>query len=437
MIDFFKKLSPLHFIGITLVFLFMLLLFFTYFCLLNPTMTKAVHYHVGTVMILIMSFIAYFWGTIKLTSSNINIRSLLTYALIISGVLLFLWPVLSIDIFFYMGIGRVFTEFGQNPYVIPYASMVSDTLYPSINNVWSALPSFYGPLLTSIFIFLSSISGDNILVSLFIFKLFFVLINLLNIFLLYKLFKNKFVVYLYALNPLVLFELAGTAHNDSLINFFLLLSLVFILSKRQLLLKTLLSATFIIFSFLVKFTTIIFIPIFFLFTFFRFKTKRDKLVYVVSLAFLVIANNFVFFFPYGNMGNIIGRIGSHMMWEMPFLARSPLVVIFYLFFDFFYIKNALITSLLWSRAIFTLIYIFVFATLLKIKNIKSVSSLILLYTGASLLFYLTSLNWMAPWYFVVPIMLSAISYHYTNKPFYIKIINVMTLYGIIEYLFIR
>ena len=82
---------------------------------------------------------------------------------------------------------------------------------------------------------LSKIAGDNINISLFVFKLFNLIIHLINMYLIYIITnKKKVFALIYGINPFVLFELLSNVHNESLMILFMLCAMYFLIKKKRL-----------------------------------------------------------------------------------------------------------------------------------------------------------------------------------------------------------
>ena len=77
----------------------------------------------------------------------------------------------------------------------------------------------------------------NINICLFIFKLLNVIIHISNCYLIYKISKKQIFSIIYGLNPFILIECIGNVHNDVLIVFLVLLSIYFLLKKKNILFK--------------------------------------------------------------------------------------------------------------------------------------------------------------------------------------------------------
>lgn len=151
---------------------------------------------------------------------------IIIFALLFRATLFFSEPSLSEDIYRYLWDGKLINE-GINPYrYVPGSSeLVSlrDPQYEMINHKDIGTP--YGPLTMLVFAL-----SQRIMDSVYFMKIPFILFDCLSIVLILWMLTfsgtSKNNVILYAWNPLVLIELAGSGHNDSL-GVFMLLAAVY------------------------------------------------------------------------------------------------------------------------------------------------------------------------------------------------------------------
>jgi hypothetical protein len=141
-------------------------------------------------------------------------------------------PTLSDDIYRYIWDGRVLNQ-GINPYrYAPSAAELAplrDTLYTQINNRDVGTP--YAPLTLAAFALFQRI-GDSVL----IFKLGFIVADCLIMLVLLRLFERtdtpRVNLLVYAWNPLVVVEIAGSGHSDPLTVLLLLIAVHAAMAKR-------------------------------------------------------------------------------------------------------------------------------------------------------------------------------------------------------------
>ena len=205
----------------------------------------------GLIYFIMLLLIVILYSLIIKRSKQIfsNIKKVFLFIAIISVIFLIIVPINSSDVFYYLGIGRIDGAYGQNPYYTTMKDFVEtgdnvqllqeDTvLLQGYENFWSYTTVIYGPIWTFICKIVGFLSFGNIDVGLLIFKLFNLIIHLLNCLLIYKITRRKLFTLLYGLNPFILVEGIAAVHNDIYMIFFILLSLYVLLKKDNIILST-------------------------------------------------------------------------------------------------------------------------------------------------------------------------------------------------------
>jgi hypothetical protein len=212
----------------------------------------------GYLSIILISFIFYFVFLYKFKKTDFGARE---FKIILAGtaiILLFSYPAMvSYDIFNYIATGKVLFFYHENPYLIMPIQFINDPLLLFTHAANKT--ALYAPvwlLLTGI-PYLSGL-GDFIL-TLFSFKLFNTLFYLATILVIFRISKNYFQTAIFAFNPLVIFEVLSAGHNDIVMMFLALISILCLKEK-----KIIFSLIFLAFSVLIKFATIFLLPIFIL-----------------------------------------------------------------------------------------------------------------------------------------------------------------------------
>lgn len=175
-------------------------------------------------------------------------------------------PWTSSDIFYYMGVGELDSQYGQNPYYITieqYYSENSNKINDEImeqakDNFWANTTVVYGPISQIIFKLCTKISNKNINICIITFKFINILIHLLNCYLIYKISNKKIFSVIYGLNPSILLEFIGNMHNDTILVAFILLAIYFIYKKNNLKISIL----FLALSTGMKYFSILLLPFF-------------------------------------------------------------------------------------------------------------------------------------------------------------------------------
>lgn len=236
-----------------------------------------------------------------------DIKEIIKYTGIISIIFFAMLPWTSSDIFYYMGVGELNSVYKQNPYYITMKefyeqnkeNIQNDTiLEKGVNNVWADTTVVYGPVAQAIFTICTIISFKNVNICLMIFKILNIMVHLANCYLIYKITKKKKFAELYGLNPFILLEFIGMVHNDIIVVFFVLLSIYFLIKKKNIYLSIL----FLALATGIKYFTILLLPIIILYHF----RKEEKLSirflrcvqYGVIFALFIMLEYLVYFRDY-------------------------------------------------------------------------------------------------------------------------------------------
>jgi len=152
-------------------------------------------------------------------------------ATILAGAML---PVDSSDVLEYIGFGRIVAVYHTDPYVHTYSEFSDDFS----NSVTWDDPMPYGPVVLPVFALAGLVSTRNVLAAVAALKLVWGLVHLLNTWLVYQLARRlrtfpEAAAALFALNPLILVELLGNAHNDGLLIMCGLAALWALLAERD------------------------------------------------------------------------------------------------------------------------------------------------------------------------------------------------------------
>lgn len=173
-----------------------------------------------------------------------NIKSLLIYVAIIASIYLLSISFTSSDVFYYLGIGRIDGKYNQNPYYTTIKQFVEtdnnsdnletdSVLNKGYKNYWSNTTVVYGPMWTIICKIVANLSFGNIDFGLLVFRIFNIIIHILNCYLIYKISHKKIFSILYGLNPYIFLEGIMCVHNDIFVIFFILLALYLLLIKKK------------------------------------------------------------------------------------------------------------------------------------------------------------------------------------------------------------
>ncbi len=237
------------------------------------------------IFISIISLFSIFYGLFIWRGINkkLKMRDLRWLIGLTVGILLLSYPAFSYDIFNYILTAKVAYFYHENPYVVMPIEFLGEAnlaFTRAANKLALYGPSWIG--LTSI---PYTLSFDNVVLAILMFKLLIVPFYLGTLVLIYKFSKNIFPVLLFALNPLVIIETLIGAHNDIVMMFFALLAFYLIGQN-----KTMLSLIALTLSILVKYSTIILLPVFAYIIYLTFlkKSINWEKIYTISTLFMIL-----------------------------------------------------------------------------------------------------------------------------------------------------
>ena len=232
-----------------------------------------------------------------------NNKQMYMYIAIISLIFVIVVPFLSSDVFYYLGVGRLDSAYGQNPYYVTIKDFVEsednsqyleqDTvLAKGYENDWGSTTVVYGPVWTLVCKIVAGISFGNIDIGLLVFKLLNMAIHLVNCYLIYQLTGKKLFVLLYGLNPYMFIEGIANVHNDIYVVTCILASLYFLLKKKNIFVSIL----FLALATAIKYFAILVLP-FIIIYYFRDKKPWERLkncflygmlfVFIVAITYLL------------------------------------------------------------------------------------------------------------------------------------------------------
>ncbi len=159
-----------------------------------------------------------------------SITVILFVTLLFGLPLLQTFPVNATDVYRYAIRGRVSSNYGQNPFVVPPSDFPNDPFLP-LAGEWAGETSPYGPVWELIAGAITQVGQDNLLLNLLSFKALGLLTHLAITLLIWQLLKGEDAsqratrTLLWAWNPAILLMLVVDAHNDGLMLLWLLLGL--------------------------------------------------------------------------------------------------------------------------------------------------------------------------------------------------------------------
>ncbi len=157
-------------------------------------------------------------------------------AFLSAGVLIFLYPFDASDIFDYIMHGRMLAFYNANPYQVTAVAYPLDPIFPYVGWVKSTSP--YGPFWLQLSALTARLAGDSVVGNVISFKLLNGIFYCVSVGFVAAILHHQNPartlagVWLFACNPLVLYETFGHGHNDITLTACLLGSVWFMLGRR-------------------------------------------------------------------------------------------------------------------------------------------------------------------------------------------------------------
>jgi len=379
----------------------------------------------------------YWWLDREFIKNPPRLSIILTSLASLSLLLVFVFPIGASDIFLYLIQARTFALHGLSPYVATYSQLTNDVFYPFLkDNHWANYTSSYGPLLTLITGGLSLIFKANFLASILLFKTFFAALHLANTWLVDKTLGRRF-AWLYAFNPLILFEFLINGHNEVLMIFFCLLSFYFLWRKTSNLKNSWLSIFFLTLGILLKFVPLMLLPIWGLALLWRIKDKVKKILFIGLSIPLIIGTGWLVYLPFWQGLSTITKPILNQMHFFNYLLTSPLIVFIYKILTAIKMDSPWNVAILTSRALFLCFLLFIIIKIIREWREKNVKRLLSYGTLIMLAFYASFFSWLMPWYFTFLLLLLLISYSLNNQKGYLITFYIITILELTYYLILR
>ncbi len=209
-----------------------------------------------------------------------------TLVLIVGGQLGFglllvgIYPIAALDIYDYLMYGRIVLVYGGNPLAQPPSAFPDPLVGYS---PWPNEPSVYGPIWQLISLVPTALSGGDLLPGLIAFKLTALVFYLGCSGVIWRLLLGlrpslaASGTLLFAWNPLLLFELAGNAHNDAVMVLFVLLAALTLVSGPRPLVLPLLAV-----AILSKILAAVLLPVFLAGLLLAPGSRRDRAVWILG-----------------------------------------------------------------------------------------------------------------------------------------------------------
>lgn len=199
-------------------------------------------------------------------------------------ILLFSYPaILSFDIFTYIATSKIAFLYNENPYLITPIEFSNEPLLKFIHH--NNITSPYGPVWILLSFIPYTIGFSNFLLTLLMFKVMISVFFIGTGIVLSKLTKDTFSLLFFLFNPLILIESLVSGHNDMVMVFFMMLSLL-MLKKRH----YIISFCMYIVSIFTKFTTVVLLPTYLYVIWKRYRKMSINwnLMYFLSALFMFV-----------------------------------------------------------------------------------------------------------------------------------------------------
>ncbi len=310
--------------------------------------------------------------------------------------LLFLIPNLSDDIYRFIWDGHL-TANGLNPYSHAPEFFLSDPEYGKLGLTHSLFDLFskntyssYPPLNQAIFSIAVLISPHSLFGSILVIRIFVLLFEAGNIWLISKLLRLSGrpagLGLLYVMNPLVILELSGNLHFEGIMIFFILGALWMIYQS-----KFLLSGILLGLSILTKLIPLIFLP------FLWFRYGKNKGLQITVTAILVSLIGFLPFMQLNSLGGFLNSLSLYFN-KLEFNAGIYFLIRQFGYwitgYNIIFIAGPLL-------GLITFLLIIWFSSSPKIKNLDTAEVWMWL-----LMIYLAMTTTLHPWYIITLLALS-------------------------------
>jgi hypothetical protein len=251
-------------------------------------------------LIILLTWLCYLWAILIFSRRrDKGLFPILSFTAVLSLLLLFTPPLLSRDLFSYIYYGRIAVVYQNNPYLVTPQKFLTDPLFSFTSLFWKNTPAVYGPFFTLLSMLLTWPTGENITLSIYLFKFVLILCNLACVLLIWHLLgryaprRRRLGTMLYAWNPLVLIHTAGGGHNDIVMAMLALAALALVMKGRKYS-----GFAFLCLSFLVKYVTVIFMLSYAIYLYMNRASTREWIRDMLAFALIFLVLFFAFYLPF-------------------------------------------------------------------------------------------------------------------------------------------
>jgi len=358
------------------------------------------------------------------------IKLIIFFTIIFSLILILIPPIGSRDVYNYILRARIFTVYHENPYLLTTENFPDDIFFSFSPPQWNYLSMQYGPLWSVISIIFSFLAKNNFFWNVFFYKILALLTNFGIIYFLSKILKKTSPayeltgIYLYAWNPLILFETLNNAHNDILMVFFVIVAIYLFMQK-----KFIFSMIILFSSVLVKYITIILLPIFLILIIKETCSLREKIKFLLKIMIVFSLITIIFYFPFWEgLKTFNGLLLQSRLENIKNLSLFTFFIFGGLYgikkFFFWSTKFILDITRIIGGVIFFILYCW---QLIHLK--KTCARNIIYYIFLILSFLTLTLVFLQPWYFLWLLPLAIL----INNPYITLSVFAFTFIGLISY----
>ena len=302
----------------------------------------------------------------------------------------------SADLYAYHFFAEVYNTHQQNPYHFYFNEFSDDQVFTKIQDFWHNYKSWhktgYGPLFTLISIILNLLAGQDMSISIYLYKSLTALCVMGGAVVLYKIVEivhpHKAVLLTFAFmwNPFLLFEAVNNGHNDAIVLFLNLLAIYLLIKGKYLWVLPI-----VVSSVLIKYITVLFIPFFVFYIFRREKTLIFWAKTSLICAAITLSSSLLFL---SKNASIVDSLFEQIGFTAPYwfyLGTMPLaakLLEIYFGFDLLILKNIL-------GFCFLVFWLYLF--FIKRTDQYYLSGILFVVIIA---FFMIALFWVQPWYFL-------------------------------------
>jgi hypothetical protein len=207
------------------------------------------------VTIVVVLFGLYFYCLQRAAKNQLTGQQTWRLIGLVVTLLFFAWPAFSYDIFNYIATARVTYFYKENPYLVMPIEFQGEPMLKFMHAANKT--ALYGPTWILMTFIPHTLGQQNLLLTIYTFKLFIILFYLLVSWLVWRLSRRSVrSLTFFALNPLVIIETLVSAHNDVVMMSLVMISLYWFFQRRRIL-----SWLALLFSTGIKFATVVLWPL--------------------------------------------------------------------------------------------------------------------------------------------------------------------------------